>query len=70
MTVEIILVSKFTLSISCLFGAKVSYEKFYCVTKNQLHIAYMYQFVYLSIFLSFQQKCLSQTSQLLAEPVS
>ena len=41
------------------------YDKLYCVTKNQPHIAY--QFLYSSIFLSLQQKFLSQISQLLFE---
>ena len=50
------------------FGTNVGYDKFYCVTKNQPHIAY--QFLYLSIFLSLQQNFLSQISQLLLEPGS
>ena len=32
------------------FGTNIRYERFYCVTKNQPHIAY--QSLYLSIFLS------------------
>ena len=47
------------------FGTNIVYDKSYCVTKNQPHIAY--QFLYLSIFLSLQQKFLSQISQLLFE---
>ena len=31
-------------------GTNIVYDKLYCVTKNQPHIAY--QFLYLSIFLS------------------
>ena len=50
------------------FGARVGYDKLYCVTKNQPHIAY--QSLYLSIFLSLQQKFLSQISQLVVEPGS
>ena len=34
------------------FGTNIGYDKLYCVTKNQPHIAY--QFLYLSIFLSLQ----------------
>ena len=50
------------------FGTDIGYDKLYCVTKNQPHIAY--EFMYLSIFLSLQQKFLSQISQLLVEPGS
>ena len=32
------------------FGTKLGNEQFYCVSKNQPHIAY--QFLYLSIFFS------------------
>ena len=35
------------------FGTNISYDKLYCVSKNQPHMAY--QSLYLSIFLSFQQ---------------
>ena len=34
------------------FGTNIGYDKLYCVIKNQPHMAY--QFLYLSIFLSFQ----------------
>ena len=47
------------------FGTNIGYDKLYCVTKNQPHIAY--QFLY-SIFLSFQKTFLSQISKLLLEP--
>ena len=50
------------------FGTNIGYDKLYFVTKNQPHIAY--QFLYLSIFLSLQQKFLSQISQLPLEPGS
>ena len=49
------------------FGTKLDSDELYCVTKEQLHIAY--QSFYLFIFLSLQWKFLSQISQLLLEPV-
>ena len=49
------------------FGTKLNSDELYCVTKEQLHIAY--QFLYVFIFLSLQWKFLSQISQLLLEPV-
>ena len=49
------------------FGTKLDSDEFYCVTKEQPHIAY--QSLYLFIFLSLQWKFLSQISQLLLEPV-
>ena len=49
------------------FGTKLDSGEFYCVTKEQLHIAY--QSLYLFIFLSLQWKLLSQISQPLLEPV-
>ena len=39
------------------FGTNIGYDKLYCVTKNQPHIAY--QFLYLSIF--FLSKKISVT---------
>ena len=50
------------------FGGKVGYDKLYCVTKSQPHIAY--QSLYFFIFLSLQQFVLSQMSQLLLKPES
>ena len=35
------------------FGTNIRYDRLYCVLKNQPHMAY--QFLYLSIFLSFIQ---------------
>ena len=35
------------------FGTNIKYDRLYCVSKNQLHI--VYQSLYLSVFLSFQQ---------------
>ena len=49
------------------FGTKLDSDEFYCVIKEQPHIAY--QSLYLFIFLSLQWKFLSQISQLLLEPV-
>ena len=49
------------------FGTKLDSDELYCVTKNQLQIAY--QSLYLFIFLSLQWKFLSHISQLLLEPV-
>ena len=51
------------------FGTKLDSDELYlyCVTKKQPHSAY--QSLYLFIFLSLQWKFLSQTSQLLLEPV-
>ena len=49
------------------FGTKLDSVELYCVTKEQLHIAY--QSLYVFIFLSLQWKFLSQISQLLLEPV-
>ena len=43
------------------FGTNVSYNKLYCVLKNQPHIAY--QSLYLSTFLSLLQNFLSKISQ-------
>ena len=50
------------------FGAKFGYDKLYCVTKNQQHIAY--QSLFSIFFLSLQQMFLSQISQLLLKPES
>ena len=47
------------------FGTKLWYDKLYCVTKNQPHIAY--PFLYFFIFLSLQQKIMSQILQLSVE---
>ena len=49
------------------FGTKLDSDELYCVTKDQPHIAY--QSLYFLHFLSLQWKFLSQTSQLLLEPV-
>ena len=51
------------------FGTKLDSDELYYVTKEQLHYAYMYQSLYLFIFLSLQWKFLSQISQFLLEPV-
>ena len=42
------------------FGTKSWYDKLYCVTKNQPHIAYLS--LYLFIFLSLQQKFVTDFS--------
>ena len=42
-----------TLPMILKFGTKIRYERLYCVSKNQPHMAY--QSIYLSIFHSFQQ---------------
>ena len=49
------------------FGTKLDSDELYCVTKEQLHIAF--QSLSLFIFLSLQWKYLPQISQLLLEPV-
>ena len=42
------------------FGTNIEYDKLYCVTKNQPHIAY--QFLYFSIFLSLQKNSVTDFS--------